>query len=105
MTDYTIHVATNQGKAPRGVYTRDGIVTIMPGQTKEIAIADDIAKEEWDFLSFGQPVASDDPDEKPGLAGKNKDELIAIAQAEGVQLEDDMTNKDIRSAIELHREP
>ncbi len=48
-------------------------------------------------------AASSKPD-LPGLAGKNKAELIEIAKAEGVEIEDGATNDDIKSAIELHRE-
>ena len=40
----------------------------------------------------------------PALTGKNKADLLEIAKAEGVEIEDSATNDDIRSAIELHRE-
>lgn len=40
----------------------------------------------------------------PSLAGKNKAELLEIAEAESVQIEDGATNDDIKSAIELARE-
>lgn len=42
--------------------------------------------------------------DRPGLTGKSKAELLAIAKAEGVEIEDGATNDDIKSAIELHRE-
>lgn len=40
----------------------------------------------------------------PALSNKSKAELIEIAKAEGVEVEDGATNEDIKSAIELHRE-
>lgn len=40
----------------------------------------------------------------PALTGKNKAELLEIAKAEGVTVEDGATNADIVSAIELARE-
>jgi len=40
----------------------------------------------------------------PSLSNKTKAELIEIAKAEGVEIEDGATNDDIKSAIELHRE-
>jgi hypothetical protein len=43
------------------------------------------------------------PDEPPALTGKNKTELVAIAEAEGVELEDGLTNKAIVEAIEAAR--
>ena len=42
--------------------------------------------------------------ELPGLTGKTKDELKAIAEAEEVNLEDGMTNPQIVEAIEAKRE-
>lgn len=50
-------------------------------------------------------VISDEP--APGavaLTGKNKAELLEIAKAENVEVEDGATNADIISAIELARE-
>lgn len=50
-------------------------------------------------------VISEGP--KPGavaLTGKNKAELLEIAKAEGVEIEEGATNADIVSAIELARE-
>lgn len=38
------------------------------------------------------------------LTGKNKAELLEIAAAEGVTIEDGATNDDIKAAIELARE-
>lgn len=42
--------------------------------------------------------------ELPGLTGKNKAELLEIAKAENVEVEEGATNADIVSAIELARE-
>jgi hypothetical protein len=43
------------------------------------------------------------PDEPPALSGKNKAELTAIAQAEGVELAEGATNAQIVEAIEAKR--
>lgn len=51
-------------------------------------------------LLAAQPAESK-PDEP--LAGKNKADLLAIAKAEGVEIEDDATNRQIRDAIEAKR--
>jgi hypothetical protein len=40
----------------------------------------------------------------PGLTGKSKDQLLAIAADEGVTIPDGATNNDIVAAIELNRE-
>ena len=94
---------TNIAAGDRGIWTTKGLVMLAPGQSEDLDLAKGADEGEW--FKFGGAAAKDqDDDELPGLAGKNKDELIAIAEAEGVALEDDMTNKDIRSAIELHRE-
>ncbi|USA40223.1 hypothetical protein NCF86_03445 [Pelagerythrobacter marinus] len=42
--------------------------------------------------------------EAVALTGKNKAELLEIAKAEGVEIEEGATNADIVSAIELARE-
>lgn len=44
------------------------------------------------------------PQDPPSLSGKNKAELIDIAKAECVEIEEGATNADIVSAIELARE-
>jgi hypothetical protein len=43
------------------------------------------------------------PHDPPALKGKNKAELLAIAEAEGVAVEEGATNKAIADAIEAHR--
>lgn len=47
---------------------------------------------------------AEDSAKLPALTGKNKAELLSIAKAEGVEVEEGASNDDIRSAIELHRE-
>ncbi|AJA07453.1 hypothetical protein SKP52_02590 [Sphingopyxis fribergensis] len=50
-------------------------------------------------------VISDSPKEGAvALTNKNKAELLEIAAAEGVTVEDGATNDDIKAAIELARE-
>lgn len=44
------------------------------------------------------------PHDPPALTGKNKAQLLDIAAAEGVTIEDGATNADIIAAIELARE-
>lgn len=50
----------------------------------------------------GEPGGSE-PHEPPALSGKNKADLTAIAKAEGVTLDDGMTNAQIVAAIEEAR--
>ena len=51
-----------------------------------------------------QLAGKDSAPKLPGLTGKSKSELLDIAKAEGVEIEDNATNADIIAAIELHRE-
>lgn len=44
------------------------------------------------------------PNDPPALSGKNKADLLAIAEAENVAIEAGATNDDIKTAIELARE-
>ncbi|WP_439538688.1 hypothetical protein [Sphingomonas sp.] len=97
----------NISTGPRGAYAAGVLVMAEAGQIIE---ADDYA-EEWfvptkaqlDHDGDGNPGGSK-PHNPPGLTGKTKAQLVEIAEAEGVELEDDMTVADIRSAIELKRE-
>lgn len=41
--------------------------------------------------------------DRPGLTGKSKAKLLAIAEDEGVAVSDEMTNAEIRKAIEAAR--
>jgi hypothetical protein len=45
-----------------------------------------------------------DPETLPSLSGKTKAELLAIAEAEGVEVEAGATNAEIIGAIEAQRE-
>lgn len=47
--------------------------------------------------------AGDGSNERPALSGKNKPELLEIAEAEGVTVEDGATNAQIIEAIEAKR--
>lgn len=44
------------------------------------------------------------PDSPPALTGKNKAALLEIAKAEGAAANEEMTNADIRAAIEDNRQ-
>lgn len=44
------------------------------------------------------------PHDPPSLTGKSKAALLAIAEDEGVQIEDGATNREIRDAIEVARQ-
>lgn len=124
---------TNYTPGPRGVTMKDGgVVWIKPGASVDVN-ADDIAtmpdlgqkpKAESDaddealksaltesealrarVAELEAQLAGKDSGSKlPGLTGKSKAELLDIAKAEGVEIEDGATNNDIVAAIELHRE-
>lgn len=55
-----------------------------------------------DHDSSGAPGGSE-PHDPPALTGKNKAQLLAIAEAEGVATEDGATNAEIVAAIEAAR--
>lgn len=88
---------TNIDKGPRGIRNGSGVVVMLePTQSVELeALADGEDEGEWFHFGDDKPVS---------LSGKNKAELLAIAEAEGVEIEDGATNDDIKAAIELHRE-
>lgn len=54
--EYDKQIVTNSGKAPRGIFTRDGMVTVNPGQTREVFVTKQIADEEAkvDGIAFGK---------------------------------------------------
>lgn len=60
------------------------------------------ARDPLDRDGDGQPGGSM-PADPPGLAGKNKAQLLDIAKAEGVAVDDGATNADIVKAIETKR--
>ncbi|MFS0771045.1 hypothetical protein [Sphingomonas sp. 1P08PE] len=103
---------TNEAKGARGV----GDIFVEAGATRKgVTLNDDQVAEVERFgllkISAG-PLDHDEdgekggskPDSPPALSGKTKAELLDIARAEGVEVEEGATNDDIRSAIELHRE-
>ena len=56
-----------------------------------------------DHDANGQPGGSL-PDSPPALTGKNKSDLLEIGHAEGAQVDEDMTNAELRAAIEAGRQ-
>lgn len=92
---------TNTAPGARGINLKDGgTVLVEAGGSIEL----DVAK-----VALAHPdLASDAKDEdakRPGLTGKTKAELIAIAADEQVpDVSDSMTVNDIIASIELHRE-
>lgn len=92
---------TNNSAAKQGVRMGGAKRWIAPGETRSFAMSDDeiAAASRHDFL-----VVDTGGSDLPALSGKNKAELLAIAEAEGVTIEDGATNADIVSAVELHRE-
>lgn len=112
-----MHSVTNNSKAEQGIWTDDGLAFVGPGETKKIAIREDYLDraKSLPFLTVkdGGPLDHDDDGEPggsvahepPALTGKNKAELLEIAEAEGVEIEDGAKNADIIAAIELKREP
>lgn len=94
----------NTSKGLRGVMLRNGQrLWIEAGAIVSIASAAVLSKP-------SDVVEADAPDDKPvddgppALTGKNKAQLLEIAEAEGVTVEDGATNADIVAAIELGRE-
>jgi hypothetical protein len=76
------------------------------GANGEVAIGTELELKEAPKGWAGRYVViGEDPkDGTVALTGKNKAELLAIAEAEGVEIEADATNADIKAAIELKRE-
>ncbi|WP_333571318.1 hypothetical protein [Sphingomonas sp.] len=74
---------------------------LTPGETMDLEISD----AELEVMRGTGWFSFDGDDEKPvSLSGKKKAELLKIAEAEGVEIEEGATNDDIIAAIELHRE-
>lgn len=81
--DFSQHTVTNSGKAPRGIYTRDGMVTINPGETRDVMLTKQIADEEKavdgvEFAKAAKAAKAADPldhdgDGKKGGAAPAKD--------------------------------
>lgn len=88
----------NISDGPRGAYNGTALVMAEPGEVIE---ADDF-NDEW-FAKGGKATADDDGGEKH-LSQMNKAELLDVAAAEGVEVEDGATNSAIKEAIEAARE-
>lgn len=114
---------TNHSPGLRGITMQGGdTVWLEPGQSADI----DKSKVAGELPDLGRPPADEPADDsevsalrarvaeleaqlaggkKPAaLSGKSKAELVEIAKAEGVTIEDSATMDDIKSAIELARE-
>lgn len=106
---------TNNSKAIQGVWTDDGLIHVEAGKTAENVAVSGVYLDRAQSLPFLDVVdvldhdgdgeaGGSNPAEPVSLSGKNKAELLAIAEAEGVEIEEGSTNADIGSAIELARE-
>lgn len=104
---------TNISTGARGVRTASGeLAMIERGKSAELDLAEGEAgaAPEW-FTYEGGPLDRDGDGEPggskskdpPSLTGKNKAELLAIAEAEGVEVAADATNAQIVEAIEAKR--
>lgn len=93
----------NITKGSKGVNTKDGnLVFIDPGQSENLEVSDAELKAATATNWF---EIDGDEDGKPvSLTGKTKAQLLEIAAAESVTVEEGATNADIVSAIELARE-
>lgn len=88
---------TNISNGPRGAYLKGVLVFADPGETID---ADDAPKE---WFKGGKASDDDGDDGEKSLAQLNKAELLEVAAAEGVEVEDGATNAAIREAIEAKR--
>lgn len=76
---------------------------ILHGKMAEAAgLTVGVLREKVGLSTAGEPLV--DATELPSLSGKTKAELLAIASAEGVEVEDGATNAEIVTAIEAKRE-
>ncbi|WP_354307314.1 hypothetical protein [Sphingomonas trueperi] len=95
----------NTTAGPKGVWanTPNGLslVMIQPGAEDDL----DMPEAELESARGTGNFEVDGEGDKPiALSGKDKAELLEIAEAEGVEIEDGATVADIKAAIELHRE-
>lgn len=125
---------TNNASGPRSVHTTDGYVTIMPGQTsadldiseadlKAINAAGVLDEADVDpsaprsipgYPNLSLPPAtnttvapSEEASKEEGpkpLTRMNKAELTTAAEAEGVEIKDGASNKEIAAAIQAKRD-
>lgn len=76
---------------------------ILHGKMAEAAgLTVETLREKFGLSAQGEPLL--DAAELPTLSGKNKSELLAIADEEGATIEEGATNAEIIAAIEAHRE-
>ena len=107
----------NVSAGPRGFHASSGFVQLERGATWEgeidkgelesarstrFFVIDGKAPDALDHDADGEKGGSV-PNEPPSLTGKNKAELLEIAEAEGVEIEDGATNAQIVDAIEAQR--
>jgi len=97
--------ATNLADGPR-MFNSIPPVSIPAGQSfQDLLISADELESMKRFGEFEIKGGSEGgKSDLPALSGKSKADLLKIAKDEGVEVEDNATNDDIRSAIELHRE-
>ncbi len=95
----------------RGFYDANGdFLSLDPGEIVDADVNIANMPEEW-FAEY-KPLDRDNdgkdggslPYDPPALSNKSKAELLAIAEREGVEIEDGATIPDIKAAIELKRE-
>ncbi len=95
----TLHDGKNMIVLTEGKYARVAETSLSFLREKEAIDEDGPLDHDGDGGQGGSKPA--DP---PGLTGKNKDQLLAIAEEESVAIEDGATKADIVAAIELARE-
>lgn len=91
-----------QGLPPGTVPVGDGF--LHPASAGAPAAVENVvpARSPFDHDGDGQPGGSV-PADPPGLAGKNKAQLLDIGKAESASVDDGMTNVEIVKAIEANR--
>lgn len=70
-------------------------------EVKDAVLAAKLARHP-EFKSVGKKVEAE-PEGPPALTGLNKADLLEVAEAEGVEVEEGATNKEIVAAIEAAR--
>jgi hypothetical protein len=98
------HSITNSGVGPRGFWQGENLVLVEPDQTiEDVELSADELKQAkaTGYFTFDGGKADK---RLPGLTGKSKDQLIAIARDEEVVLPDTATAEQITDAIKQKRE-
>jgi predicted DNA-binding protein (UPF0251 family) len=106
MADYLKVVATNITDGPK-IFNSAPPGVLAAGASTDVEVS--ITPEELESMRFSEwfEISGGDAEQTsklPGLKGKTKDQLLAIAADEKVEIEDGATVNDIISAIELNRE-